>query len=99
MSLAWMKYVLIAASSAWSTSSSAFMTFGLGCMRTPGARRDGSVGGRRREEPGLGDRELGPALAGPDRELVHQRDRVGVVVTRPHVDPALVLEAGHDLAP
>ncbi len=46
-----------------------------------------------RDEPGLGDGELGPALAGPLRQLVHQLDGVRVVVARADVDPALVLEA------
>src|SRR5471032_3332723 len=39
-----------------------------------------------RHETGFGQRELGPALARPAGELVHQRDRVGVVVTGPDLD-------------
>src|SRR6478752_2218672 len=45
------------------------------------------------------DRELGPALARPRRELVHQRDGVGVVVAGPGLDPALGEHAVHDLPP
>src|SRR5438552_10558494 len=50
-------------------------------------------------EPWFGQRELGPALAGLLRELVHESDRVGVVVARSGLDRAVGEHALHQVAP
>ena len=53
---------------------------------------------RRARSARAGDRELGPALARLRRQLVHQRDRVGVVVAGPDLDHAVGEHALHQLA-
>src|SRR6267154_342706 len=50
-------------------------------------------------EPWFGQRELGPALAGLLRELVHEGDRVGVVVARSGLNRAVGEHSLHQVAP
>src|SRR5579859_1400699 len=50
-------------------------------------------------EPGFRQREIRPALARLLRELVHQRDRIGVVVAGPYLDHAVGEHALHEVAP
>src|SRR5262245_27876020 len=49
-------------------------------------------------EPRRGDRRLGPPLSRFLRQLVHQLDRVGIVIAGTGLDPAVRQHAFHELA-